>query len=228
MQLPGLSHERLALLAIRQFLSLLSCGFRLLTPFFLDGLIANHGSLPDVLSRGVEGKFSSFMIGHPSGTGQYRGGKFSCEHGTFGNLKLHRPNPAATRRYSSLAQTLLAGRGINSATGLCWLFYRWKASALARRAADLGTDLFWLRPFHTMQSYRAVAVSSSSAIGFPIKGRAMREDWRRVLGVSTARSTVPLGQEGGRNRRDRAGRRAGLQRPDLINRNFSRSFLRHF
>ena len=136
------------------------------------------------------------MIGNLSGTGQYRGEQFSYEHGTFGNLKLHRPNPAATRRYSSLAQTLLAGRWINSATGLCWLFYRWKASALARRAVDLGTDLFWLRPFHTMH-YRAVAVSSSSAIGLPIKGgQCEGEDWRRVPGVSTAQSTVPLEQEG--------------------------------
>jgi hypothetical protein len=51
------------LLAVRQFLSLLSCGFQLLKPFFLGGLIANHGSLPDVLSRDVEGKFSSSRSG---------------------------------------------------------------------------------------------------------------------------------------------------------------------
>jgi hypothetical protein len=198
LQLPGLSHKRLALLAARQFLSLLSCGFRLLTPFFLDGLIANHGSLPDFLGRGVEGKFSSFMIGHLSGTGQYRGEKFSCEYGTFSNLKLHRPNPAATRRYSSLAQTLLAGRGINSASGLSWLFYRWKAGALARRTVDLSTDLFWLRPFHTMQSRSAPLpfLRPLPSVFQSRGGQCEGEDWRRVPGVSTAQSTVPLEQEG--------------------------------
>jgi hypothetical protein len=168
------------------------------------------------------------MIGHASGTGQYRGEKFSCEHGTFGNLKLHRPNPAVTRRYSSLAQTLLAGRGINSATGLCWLFYRWKASALARRAVDLGTDLFWLRPFHTMQSYRAVAVSSSSAIVFQSRaGNAREKIGGGFRECQQRRARSRLGRGVG-DRRDRAGRRAGLQRPDLINWDFSWPFPRHF
>jgi hypothetical protein len=41
------------------------------------------------------------------------------------------------------------------------------------------------------------------------------KDWRRVPIVSTARSTVPL-RLGFGERRGRAGRRAGLRRPDLI------------
>jgi hypothetical protein len=45
------SQKMLALLPIGKFFRLLLCGFRLLTPLFLDRLLANHGSLPDVLVR---------------------------------------------------------------------------------------------------------------------------------------------------------------------------------
>jgi hypothetical protein len=42
---------------------------------------------------------------------------------------------------TSLARTLLAGRGIKSATGLYWLCDRWEAGALTCRAVNL----FWFR-----------------------------------------------------------------------------------
>ena len=76
-QLPCLSHESLALLAVGKFFGRALGRFRLLMPVLFYGYFAGHGSLPDVLKAGVFSEICAYKIIHrPAGSSP----KFPDEH----------------------------------------------------------------------------------------------------------------------------------------------------